>query len=158
MSSGGRPRTELTRRLGEATSSFHRLVSVWKHANLPRSRKLEVFDACVISKMLYSLESCWLLQADRDKLDAFQARCLWKICGTQPSFYSRVPNKAVLASTNQLTLSKQLLAKQLHLYGKIARLGKQSYLRQLLFEQDSLTPKLAVVNLRPRPGARHRWR
>ena len=141
LSSDGRPGTELTRRLGEATSSFHRLVSVWKHANLPRSRKLEVFNACVISKLLYSLESCWLLQADRDKLDAFEARCVRKICGIQPSSYSRVPNKAVLESTNQITLSKQLLANQLHLYGKIARLGKQSYLRQLLFEQDSLTPK-----------------
>ena len=69
LGSDGRPSGELSRRLGEAGRLFDTLSAIWKHANITRQRKIQVFDACVVSKLLYSLESLWLLQEDRKKLD-----------------------------------------------------------------------------------------
>ena len=59
LSIDGRPARELTRRLGEASQILDKLTSAWKHANIPRWRKLQIFDACVASKLLYSLDSVW---------------------------------------------------------------------------------------------------
>jgi len=61
--------TELVRRLAEGRSSFNTLVSVWKHANIPMQRKLQIFEACVVSRVLYGLESVWLLKDQLRKLD-----------------------------------------------------------------------------------------
>ena len=130
----GRPQTELTRRLGEASRLFKSLSMVWKHANISQHRKLEIFDACVTSRLLYSLESAWFLKADQDKLDGFYTRCLRAICGIKPSFISRVSNKSVLALASRKPISRQLLRQQLLLYGKIARMDHGTYIRQVLFD------------------------
>ena len=42
VSTDGKPRAELTRRLGEAKGIFQKLCSVWSHANLTRARKIQV--------------------------------------------------------------------------------------------------------------------
>ena len=52
-----RPRTELSRRLAEAGKTFDSLVAVWNHSNLSISYGIRVFSACVIRKLVYSLES-----------------------------------------------------------------------------------------------------
>ena len=75
----GKAGRELVRRLGEGRRVFDGLCKVWSHAGITRARKLEIYSACVVSKILYSMESLWLLQADRAKLDAFHYKCLRKI-------------------------------------------------------------------------------
>jgi len=69
----GRPVSEVTRRLGEARRGFQNLASVWRHANISKKRKKLIQEACIISKLLYGLESLWLLKCDRDKMDGFYA-------------------------------------------------------------------------------------
>ena len=93
ISVDGRPVSEVSRRLGEAGRLFETLSAVWKHANLTRMQKQRVFERCVITKLLYGLESLWLLKADRDKIDSFYARCMRRIYGVAPSFISRLSNQ-----------------------------------------------------------------
>ena len=57
VTTDGRPTRELTRRLGEARQTFRKLTQVWKHSCISRSRKHQIFDSCVVSKVLYGLES-----------------------------------------------------------------------------------------------------
>ena len=78
LSTDGRPIAEISRRLGEARQMLHKLTAVWRHANLSKTHKKRIFEACVVSKLLYGLESVWLLQADRCRLDAFYAGSLRK--------------------------------------------------------------------------------
>ena len=96
LTTDGQSAPELSRRLGEARASFYSLAAVWKHANITRKRKQRIFEACVVSKLLYGLESLWLLKADFQKLDAFFASSLRKIAGILPSYWSRVSNFSVL--------------------------------------------------------------
>ena len=98
LTTSGEVAPELSRRLGEAAACFKALSAVWKHANIPKKRKYRIFEACVVSKLLYGLESLWLLKAHLRKLDAFGTKCLRSIAGIPPSFFSRVSNKDVLES------------------------------------------------------------
>ena len=79
---------ELSRRLGEASGSFKALESRWKHANITRDRKIKIYLACVISKLMYCLDSLWLLQADLQRLDAFHTKCLRCILNIPCSYIS----------------------------------------------------------------------
>ena len=95
----------------------------------------------VISKLLYGLESFWLLEAERTKLNGFYAKCLRRIHCIPPSFVSRVSNKTVLGKAGTSPLSNKLLQRQLLLFGRVARQPSTSLLRQLTFEPGSLQPK-----------------
>jgi hypothetical protein len=92
----GRPVSEVTRRLGEARRGFQNLASVWRHANISKKRKKLILDACIISKLLYGLESLWLLKCDRDKMDGFYSNCLRRIQKIPAPFNSSVSHAIVL--------------------------------------------------------------
>ena len=100
VATNGRPTRELTRRSGEAKQVFNKLTQVWKHASISHRRKCEIFESCVVAKLLYGLESLLLLLADRGKLDAFQAQCLRTILEIPHSYYSRISNEEVLCKAN----------------------------------------------------------
>ena len=128
-------------RLGEATATFYSLLAIWKHSNIKVGRKLLVFKALVISKLLFSLDVYCLRKSDRNRIDAFYVRCLRKILGIPHSMISHVTNATVLQRANSKALSEQLAQKQLLLYGRISRLPNNSMLRQAAFDSDSIEPK-----------------
>ena len=147
----GRIGTELYQRLGAATSVFNELERVWKHASITRHRKIEIFNACVVTKLTYGLESACLNKLECRRLDAYQNRCLRKICKVGPSYYSRVSNEEVLRLSGQTPLSHRLLMQQLHLYGRIARLPNEDPVRKSVLNTGDIQPKTA--QFRRRQGA-----
>ena len=132
----GKAGRELVRRLGEGRRVFDGLCKVWSHAGITRARKLEIYCACVVSKILYSMESLWLLQADRAKLDAFHYKCLRKILGIPCSFISRVPNAHILEQSGRPMLSQLLLDRQMKQYVKIAAQLADCIIRKLVCQDD----------------------
>ena len=79
ISCDGKASRELSRRLGEGRAIFDSLAKVWPHTNITITRKIKLYISCVANKILYSLDSLWLLQAERRRLDAFHFRCLRKL-------------------------------------------------------------------------------
>ena len=57
LTTTGSARCAVSRRLGEARGTFTLLSAVWSHSSLSRARKQRVYEACVVSKLLYSLET-----------------------------------------------------------------------------------------------------
>ena len=55
VSEDGRIGRELGRRLGVAHADFSVLVRLWKHTSNNQKRKLDIFQAVVTSRLLYSL-------------------------------------------------------------------------------------------------------
>ena len=92
LSADGRIQSELNRRIGSAGQAFNELERLWKHANVSVTRKLEIFESCVISRLMYGLQTCWLNEAELSRLDAYYCKCLRRILKIPPSFESRVPN------------------------------------------------------------------
>ena len=101
----GKSAIEVRRRVSEGRTAFKTLARLWSHANLTCDRKLEIFNVCITTKVMYSLESLWLLEGDRARLDAFQCFCLRKIVRIAPSFISRVSNADVLHIAHQICYS-----------------------------------------------------
>ena len=140
VSDDGRITRELSRRLGMANGDFRALARVWRHSTLGRQRRLELFKALVVSKLLYGLPAAWLNTSERRRLNGFHNRCLRVIWGIKPSFVSRVSNASVLATTGQPLLSDTLLKRQLLLFGRVARLSDDSVMRAATFCPGSLRP------------------
>ena len=122
---------------------FNALRRCWAHANISQKRKLELYRAIVLPKLLYNLESIWLLAADRKRLDSFHVRCLRRICKIMPSFISRVSNQQVLITAHEHPLGEVLRERQVKLYTSVMLLGEDSFLRRLICEAGTDLPKKA---------------
>ena len=111
----------------------------------------KVFEACVLSRLLYGLQVLWLGQASRRKLDGFHARCVRKIVGVSPLYYSRVSNEEVLGMIDAPKLSATLLERQLGYLGTLARRPATCPVRKLVFREDLSMQPLDVPRRRGRP-------
>ena len=129
----GSTKLELNRKLRAAWANFAKLNRLWKHASLARSRKLEIFQAVVLSRLLYGLSSAWLNVADIRKLNGFHCRCLRVIQGVLPAYVSRVSNTSVLAMCGKQPLAAQLRKQQMLLYRRVVRAPQSDSLRRLTF-------------------------
>ena len=66
---------------------------VWENTNLTTNTKIAVYNACVLSTLLYGSET-WTAYARRERrLNSFHLRCLRRILGI--SWQDRVPNKDI---------------------------------------------------------------
>jgi hypothetical protein len=140
ISNDGKVHKQLARRLGMAQGTFRELLRVWKNSTLGRKRKLHLFNALIVPKLLYALQATWLSKAERRRLDGFQNRCLRVIWGIKLAYTSRVSNAAVLQATGEKPLTSSLERQQLLLFGKAARLPADTLLRQATFSPGSLSP------------------
>jgi len=137
LHSDGRGTHELSRRLGKATQEFEALRRVWSRSALTLRRKLQIYEACVLSTLMYGLRTTWFNIAERRRLDGFQARCLRKILGIPHSYYSRVPNFDVLRRAEHRPLSIKLLEQQLIFFGD-AVCRNSGPIRNSIFESGTL--------------------
>ena len=113
IDASGNIQSELNRRIGMATADFKVLSRIWSHANIKKKRKYQIYLSCIVSKLLYGLQTAWLTKIQRRKLDGFHARCLRRIAGIKHPFFSRVSNNDVLAIMEARPLSIMLLEFQL---------------------------------------------
>ena len=52
LTTSGLASPSLSRRLGEARGAFEKLQLVWRHANISKPRKVQIYSACILSKLL----------------------------------------------------------------------------------------------------------
>ena len=71
-----KPGSEGRRRIGEAKIIFRNLKRGWRHADLSRYRKLEIYKVCIASKLLYNLSTLGLIDVRMNNIDAFHYRRL----------------------------------------------------------------------------------
>ena len=119
ISADGCIQSEVNRRIGMALVDFKTLAVLWTHSNVSKHDKYKIDMGCVVSKLLYGLQTAWLTKAQRTKLDGFHARCIRRTVGVQHSYWSRVTNVEVLSRVNAIRLSVLLLEQQLVLFAKM---------------------------------------
>jgi len=103
-----RSRAETSRRLGMAQNAFDNLQQVWRHSDIPKRRKKVIYRACVLTKLAYGLQSLVLSQSDKDRIDAFHARCLRKIWNIPSTFATKriLMNAPVTRNAEVLRLAR----------------------------------------------------
>ena len=74
--------TELNMRIGKASAAMTRLTKrVWENTVLNIKTKTQVYQACVLSTLLYSSESWTLYTRQERRLNMFHLRCFRRILG-----------------------------------------------------------------------------
>ena len=101
-----------------------------------------------MSKLQYGLESVWLNQCERKRLDAFHCKCIRRILKIKHSYYSRISNAQVLTSANEEPLSVSVLKQQLMASSRIAVSNSTHQLRSLIFDGGHTFGKF---DFHPRP-------
>ena len=76
---------ELNNRFGIALQTCNKLKLFWQKAKTDIKWKVQVLDAIIRSKLTYSLECVQLTRAEKDRLDAFQMKCLRRILDIPPT-------------------------------------------------------------------------
>ena len=104
--SSGRLDEELRTRIGRASATFGQLFKIWR-SKISLKTKLRIYNAVVISTLLYGSETWATTISEEKRLDVFDNRCLRRILGVKwfhracKEHYSQIKNRSdssVLAS------------------------------------------------------------
>lgn len=105
---------------------------------------------------MYGLHTAWLNKAGRKRLDAFHCRCLRRIYGIAPSYYSRISDEFVIQTAGAHPLHKLLLEHQLRLYAHVARMDDQNPTRTAMLQPGTVKPQV-FIGSRRRGRPRRQW-
>ena len=132
ISSGATLDTEIKRRIAKASGTMSRLSKrVWDNKKVTKATKMKVYQACVISILLYGSES-WATKAHQEnQLESFHMRCLRRIFGIK--WQDRVTNTEVLEEADTLSIHLQLCKRRLRWLGHVRRMQDGRIPKDLLF-------------------------
>ena len=122
---------EILTRLGKASTTFGRLTKrVWKNGHLSIHTKVRVYEACVLSILLYGAESWATYRPQESKLSAFHTSCLRFILGK--TWEDKMTNEEVFQITGSGPLSSRLKFIRLRWAGHVNRMPNHRIPRLLM--------------------------
>ena len=117
--SSGRSTTEVIARIALAASIMSRLINIWRQQRVSLTTKLRLYNAFVVSVLVYGAETWSLLKSDERKLEAFHITCQRRILGV--CSYNFVANTVITKRTGQesplSSLRRRHLAISQHVHG-----------------------------------------
>ncbi|XP_063534978.1 uncharacterized protein LOC134744961 [Cydia strobilella] len=125
---------EIDTRIGRAATTFGKLSKrVWTNNRLTMSTKVHVYQACVLSILLYASETWTTYSKQERRLNAFHMRCLRIILGV--TWRDRVTNEAVLSKTNCYSITAMLKQRRLRWLGHVHRMDPDRLPREVMLGQ-----------------------
>ena len=123
---------EIETRLAKASVAFGRLrKSVWDRKGLTIQTKLKVYQAMVLTALLYASET-WTVYARHEKvLNRFHINCLRKLLHI--TWQEHIPDTEVLERTKMPSVQTLLRKNQLRWAGHVARMDDTRLPKQLLY-------------------------
>ena len=123
---------EISRRIGKAAAVMSKLNKrVWSNSQLTVNTKLCVYQACVLSTLLYGSES-WTTYAGQEKrLNSFHLRCLRRLL--QIKWQDMVTNTEVLQRAGIPSMTALLSQKRLRWLGHVRRMEDGRIPKDLLY-------------------------
>ena len=109
--------------LPQVSPGVGQLTSVWQQSRLSLHTKLRLYDALVVSVLLYGAEIWTLTKSDEQKLQSFQMSCLRQILGIR--WFDFVPNVPVMNQTQQQCICNRIRDRQISIFGHVCRLQVQ---------------------------------
>ena len=125
---------ELHLRMSKASQSFGRLrEKVWDNKDLTTKTKCAVYQAIVLSTLLYGVESWTVYKIAAHKLNAFVMSQLRQILSVK--WWHFISNMKILQKTNMSSLYDTLIQRNLRWAGHINRLDNNRIPKQVLYSQ-----------------------
>ena len=151
LNNKGDLKPEISRRRALATSVMQSLSRpLWRHRHISQKTKLRIYNACVLSVLLYGAES-WPLNATLEaRIDGFDSRALRRLEGIHWS--QHVTNEEVRQRTGQPPASVLVAQRRVRWLGYVLRCPQNHPTRAIL----EFDPAAAGWR-RPRGAPRTRW-
>lgn len=124
--------SELNRRIGKAASAMARLSArVWENRMLTTNTKMQVYQACVLSTLLYGSEAWTLYSHQECRLNTFHLRSLRKILGIK--WQDHIPNTSVLELAGIQSMYAILSQRRLRWLGHVKRMDDGRIPKDILY-------------------------
>lgn len=123
---------ELNVRIGKAATAMARLTKrVWDNPMLTLNTKMKVYQACVLSTLLYGSEA-WTLYAHQERrLNAFHMRNLRRLLSV--TWQDHVSNKDILAQAGMTSMFATLSQRRLRWLGHVCRMEDGRIPKDMLY-------------------------
>ena len=123
---------EISNRIGKSAATFGSLQKrVWSNRKLIIKTKINVYNACILSSLLYGAEGWTTYSHQTRKLNGFHCRCLRKILGIK--WHQKVTNVEVLNRANSVSIHSHLSKKRLRWVGHIKRMNNNRIPKKIFF-------------------------
>ena len=109
---------------------------VWSQRGLKKSTKLEVYNACVLTCLLYSCETWVVYRRHLKQLERFRLRCLRSILGIH--WTTHTPDREVLEKVNTISIEAHIHRHRPRWVGHVIRLNNDRIPKQLLYGELSV--------------------
>jgi len=123
---------EISHRISRAAgtfASFRRILWGDKHISLVT--KVRIFNAAVMSALLYGSESWTVLDRHVQRLEVFHMQCLRALCGVSRRIH--MSNAVILAKCGQPLVANMIRGHRLRWLGHLGRMGGERVPKRVLF-------------------------
>ena len=109
---------EVNARLAKASAAFSRLnKNVWARKDITLETKIKVYQAIVLTTLLYGCQSWTVYQCHTIKLNHFHTTCIRKLLGIK--WQDKIPDTEVLRCASLPSIYTILMQSQLHWAGHV---------------------------------------
>ena len=154
IAASGRMDREVEKRIAQASRAFGALrKAVFLEKNLSLNTKRAIYQACILSVLLYGSESWTPLSKHLKKLNSFHHRCVRIILGisNRQQWTQRISAREILRRWGDTESAEdRVLKRKMEWLGHLARMPDQRMPKAALFGW--------LPQPRPRGGPRRRWR
>jgi len=114
---------DIKRLFGFASSTMSSLSRIRKDKRLTTATKVRLYQALVMTVLLYAAETWTLLAADLKTLETFYMRCQRQISGIR--WIDHISNATVSSHTGLVSVGEQIASRRVAIFGHIARLSEE---------------------------------
>ena len=123
---------EITARLAKANSAYNKLTTrLWRKGGIRTGTKIQVYQAAVLSTLLYGSEAWTLTRKLIRRLEKFHLTCLRKIAGIK--WFHKVPNYKVLERCHINSVTSILDLNKLRWTGHVIRMDDTRIPKRMLY-------------------------
>ena len=121
---------DINKRIGKARQAYYRLRKIWSSSILRRKTKMRIFQANVVSVLVYGCTTWKMTVADEHKLDVFVHSCLRRILKIY--WPTRMSNEEVRRIAGVQQVSTQIRTRRWKYIGHILRMDSDDNQRVAL--------------------------
>src|SRR3984885_2110199 len=121
---------EIRVRIGKANTAFGRLEKIWKTSGLSIKIKIRLYEAVVVSTLLYGAETWPMSVVNGKRLEAAHHRWLRRILHV--SWRDKVKNDTIRRITGQETMENIIRKRRLRWMGHVIRMDEARIAKQVM--------------------------
>ena len=136
LSRDGTLDAEINQRIAKANTAFGKLEKrVWSDRGITTNTKLSVYEACVLTALLYGSETWTTYRRHVKLLDRFHQNCIRRILNIR--WMSNTPDTVVLERASSTSIEMRVMRNQMRWAGHLVRMKDERIPKQLFYGELS---------------------